>query len=201
VEHPDRPPHRLGREPSARVRTETARRLLAVRADENAHAGHTAVDATGYRRRMQALVALGFPQAFLAERLGISLRSNFHIGAELVTAASLRRARAVYDELWDADPLALGVGKQPASRARNQAARRGWPPPQAWDDETIDDPAAQPDLGTRASRQDAVVENAEFVMRTTGVTDRRLVAARLGVTRQTLDSYLARAAKERELAA
>jgi hypothetical protein len=47
----------------------------------------------------------------------------------------------VYDE------LAMTPG--PSTRARDAAARRGWVPPLAWDDDEIDDPQARPARGPR----------------------------------------------------
>jgi hypothetical protein len=56
-----------------------------------------------------------------------------------------RAVRALYDELWRADPREHGVDNQAYSRTRNHAAAHGWAPVGAWDDDTIDDPAAFPD--------------------------------------------------------
>ena len=104
------------------------------------------VDATAARRRLQALVALGWSQAKLAARLGMT-PSNF--GAMLdrgqVLAATDRAVAALYRELWDRAPdESTHRAKISASRARNYARGRGWPPPMAWDDEAIADPAAVP---------------------------------------------------------
>lgn len=69
-------------------------------------------------------------------------------GTRGVTVATRDAVRALYDELWDAiPPAAAWRERQATSRARGLAARYGWAPPMAWDDETIDDPAAVPDLG------------------------------------------------------
>src|SRR5699024_4387276 len=56
-----------GMGPSKRVRQRTARALLAVRID---HAPGTRVDATGTRRRLQALAFMGWSINSLASRLG-----------------------------------------------------------------------------------------------------------------------------------
>jgi transcriptional regulator with XRE-family HTH domain len=132
-----------GREPSARVRLRTAAALLALEPESAALADHQLVDATGFHRRTRALVAVGFSHAFLARRFGRTL-ANFLRPTDRVTVLTDRRAREVYEELWNKDPLEYGMTAQAATRARNLAASRGWAPPQAWDDETIDDPKARP---------------------------------------------------------
>ena len=136
-----------GMGPSKRIRPETADKLLAVQPSADALGGAASVDGTGTRRRLRALVASGWPQARLADRLGVH-RSNFgkiiH-GPGPVLASTERAARHVYDELWNVDPREHGVDNQAYSRARNLAHRQGWAPVGAWDDDTIDDPAAFPD--------------------------------------------------------
>jgi hypothetical protein len=180
------------RPPSSKVRAETAHRILAVRPTVDAAADHAVIDATGYNRRLQALVALGYPHAFLAAQLGIQ-PSNFHLSRPRVLALHHRAARALYDQLWNQNPLAGGVSAHSANRALNYAQRHQWAPPLAWDDDTIDDPAATPNLGEKTLRQDALAEDAEFIARTTGA-DRTAIAKRLGVSRNYLEKTLERAA-------
>jgi hypothetical protein len=60
----------------------------------------------------------------------------------------------VYDELSMTVPQDDEAGRSPRAgrihdRQRRLAARRGWAPPLAWDDDTIDDPAATPATGAR----------------------------------------------------
>ncbi|MFF3847997.1 hypothetical protein [Streptomyces sp. NPDC002328] len=135
-----------GRGPSKGLRPDNAAKLLAVQAVPENLA--TAVDGTGTRRRLQALIAGGWPQAQLARRLGM-IPGNFgallHANAAGVLPGTARSVAALYDELWRADPLEHGVHPQAASRARNQGRTNQWPPVGAWDDDTIDDPAATPD--------------------------------------------------------
>lgn len=135
-----------GMQPSKGIRPETAAKLLAVQPDGERLGGAVSVDATGTRRRLQALVAAGWPQAQLADRLGMH-RSNFGtmLRSEQVFASTERAARKLYDALWKQDPRDSGVDAQAYSRARNHAAARQWAPVGAWDDDTIDDPAAFPD--------------------------------------------------------
>ena len=175
-----RRPHRLdeqadvrrrwGRPPSRRIRPETERKILAVTAAEESLSPGALVDATGARRRLQALVALGYSQAVLAERLG-QLRANFTgtMTRERLTAGTVRVVRALYDELWDKQPdESTHRTRISASRARNYAQARGWPVPLAWDEPEIDDQAAGPAEGWRRSERTTIpaeelVEDAEFV--------------------------------------
>lgn len=135
-----------GMQPSKGIRPETAAKLLAVRPDRERLGGAVKVDATGTRRRLQALVAAGWPQSQLAVRLGMH-RSNFGamLRSEQVLASTQRAVRKLYDALWKQDPRDSGVGAQAYSRARHHAAARAWAPVGAWDDDRIDDPAAFPD--------------------------------------------------------
>src|SRR2546425_16892 len=68
-------------------------------------AGSALVDATGPHRRLQALVAIGWSQAKLGARLGMT-PANFAamMRRGQVTASTARAAAAVYDELWNQPP-------------------------------------------------------------------------------------------------
>jgi len=186
--------HTPGHTPSPRMRTETARKLLALRpvaAPDLAH-DHCPVDGTGFRRRMRSLVARGFPQTYLARRLGIvDTTLSLALSGGRVTAATHRAGRALYDALWDCNPADHGIAPHTVTRARLAAQRRGWPLPLAWDDDTIDDPAALPDLGAPAGRAEALAEDAAFVARTVG-GDRAAIAERLGISRKYLEKALSR---------
>ena len=175
------------RPPSRRVRPETADRILAVRPTLDLLADNATTDATGTRRRIQALMTRGFTQSYLALRVGAN-PSNFRKSFDnaKVRARTARTVAALYDELWDADPAAYGISTQGSRYARTVARQNGWAPPAAWDDSAIDDPAAVPDLGTKVRRQDALAEDAEFIAATAGA-DLDAVAVRLGITRTYLD--------------
>lgn len=184
---PKRPPNR-------HVRPETAARILALRPSLDLLADNARTPAVGTRRRVQALMGCGFTQSYLAERLG-SHHTNFRrvLTSRYVFARTARAVAALYDELWDADPLQHAITPRGAATAAAIAQRDGWPPPAAWDDDTIDDPNALPDLGDAVSRQDALLEDAAFIARTTG-GDREAVAERLGVSRDYLAKVYERAA-------
>lgn len=140
-----------GTPPSKRVRPETAAAILAVEANLDTLGAAVLVDAAGTRRRLHALAAMGWSLAKLAGRLGVH-RGNLGktLACEQVTAGTARAVRALYDGLWNqAPPEDTHADKVAASRIRNLARTRGWAPPLAWDDESIDDPAARP-LGVAA---------------------------------------------------
>ena len=62
-------PHaRTGRRPIQRVRPETAQRLLAIAVTDANRASRSHVDATGTRRRLQALVAIGWTQPCVGQQ-------------------------------------------------------------------------------------------------------------------------------------
>jgi plasmid maintenance system antidote protein VapI len=171
-----------GTAPQAKVRPEIAAAVMAVEPNLDVLPCKTVIDGTGTRRRIQALVTIGWSQAKLAERIGRTPGSFGNlIGDRPVTAASARLIRDLYDQLWNqAPPEDHHRDKIAASRARHYAALRGWPPPMAWDDDEIDDPAATPDLGARTPRIQALAENAEELITRFGCTP-EAAAQRLGV--------------------
>ena len=139
------------RTPSKRIRKDVAARLLAVELDL---ADGAIIDHHGTTRRVRALVALGWSQSKLAERLGI-MRSNFFLarGDRDVTVGTARAVRELYDELsMTLPPETEWRDKIAASRARRYANARGWVPPLGLDDERLDDPTYLTDsLGVDAS--------------------------------------------------
>jgi hypothetical protein len=95
------------------------------------------VDATGTRRRLQALAAIGWPTTHLATRLGTSQRSVqrwYH--QRTVQRSIAERVAALYE--------ALSMIPGPNLAARTRAHAAGWVPPLAWDDEVLDLPSGQP---------------------------------------------------------
>lgn len=93
--------------------------------------------ATGIRRRLQALAAIGYTATDLAEEL------NLHRGA---------LACWNFDEVpryrWPAVARLFGRLEMlpgPSEKARTHAAAHGWAPPLAWDEDTIDDPDTEPE--------------------------------------------------------
>ena len=104
------------------------------------------IPTVGIYRRIRALQRIGYSQKALADLCG---RSEPWID-NVMRATKVRRATAdIIHRLYDAHSMIVPVGKTKAekagiTRARRYAERQGWPPPLAWDDETIDDPNASP---------------------------------------------------------
>ncbi|MEU4772941.1 hypothetical protein [Micromonospora sp. NPDC023644] len=124
---------------TTKVHVTCARKLLAVTNPQMPY-----VDATGSRRRLQALGTLGWDQSTLSARIGWSVGNlNLIVSGRRknVTPATADLIHQLYEEL---SPVPAPAG-YPASRAKVSARRHGWAPPLAWDD--IDDPNEQPNLG------------------------------------------------------
>ncbi|MFF7991736.1 hypothetical protein ACFZDG_18325 [Kitasatospora xanthocidica] len=128
------------------IRPATARAILRTRPALDDYAPAAVIDATGTTRRLQALLAAGWPFAYLAVRLGRT-RGNFSslLRRARVQAHTARAVSGLYDELWLTDPATRSVDPEAGARARACAASYNWAPPGAWDEDTIDDPAAAPD--------------------------------------------------------
>jgi hypothetical protein len=157
---------------------------------------------TGTRRRLQALAARSWSPRALANETGIPARL---ISRELDGHDDLdpRLAGAVaeaYDRLWDRPaPAATAADRSAAAETFARAARSGWAPPMAWDDDVIDLPGGQPAQGWRRSQSTQMravdlVEDADFV-RQFGPRETTLgeVAQRLGINRDRLDQAYTRA--------
>ena len=183
-----------GKAPSDRVRAATAAAILAVTYQP---AGRTTVDATGTHRRLQALVAVGWSQARLAARLGMN-RANFGalLARDRVNHSTAQAVAALYDELWDQDPPAATRHEQAGiTRARRHAADHGWAAPMAWDDDSLDDPAAVPEgaaaPGAPARKLPAADELAWLKRQGDTVAG---IAQRFGVSEASVHTALRRAA-------
>jgi hypothetical protein len=159
-----------------------AQRLMAVnrRALYAAAGPNDMVPSVGYLRRMRALVAIGYTTRYL-DSLGIDITKP----TARVYASVWRRGVAVYDELW-ATP-------GPSKRSRSIAAGKGWAIPLAWDDSSIDDPAATPCVGDAGPRREALVEDVEFLLAT--AHGLRSAIERLGLKQQSLERALLRAGR------
>jgi len=113
-------------------------------------------DATGARRRLQALAVDGWTAPTLAAQLGLHdvTVSQIRRGAvPTVFGATANKIAALYAQL---------AGQSgPSDRTRGYAARHHWHPYTAWDDTTIDDPTADPATDLRCL---IGVENVDEVL-------------------------------------
>lgn len=118
------------------VRAESVAALLAVPlVPVDSHRG---VDSCGIRRRVQALAWMGWPAGEIARRAGTTRASlaTLTLPTRRPSRALHRRVAAVYEQLCTVP----GPSRIAAGRARGL----GFAPPLAWDEDTIDDPAARP---------------------------------------------------------
>lgn len=120
----------------ASVNKDTHARLLAVKP---APRGGHFIDVTGTRRRIRALQALGHTQDTIAAEVRTTQWQIHSISTrqKVVRYAFAQRVAEAY--------RVLAEEKGACAPARRRAAEAGWAPPAAWDDDTIDDPAASPE--------------------------------------------------------
>lgn len=117
--------------PANAVKPETEAKLLAVQVSPQYS------NPTVTSRKLQALVALGYPQSYLAERIGTT-PSNFtpiiH-GLRPITRRHVQAVNDLYAELQGTPG--------PSDKVRARAVKLRWLPPLAWDD--IEDLDERPD--------------------------------------------------------
>ena len=169
------------------------------------------VDATGTRRRLEALAALGWSSVDIGTRMGYpakSCRSLInqwrHPRSGKVHRSTAEKVDRVFEQ--------LSGTPGPSTRIRVHAGQSGWAPPLAWEEGAIDDPKARPKMaGPRSDLPDdvlverVVAGNAPLdVLRPrhrTIVVERlsargwsvRRIARHLQVPERTIERHLARA--------
>lgn len=106
---------------------------------------HGRLDPTGTQRRLRALVALGYTWTSLDEHLG-TCRAIEKVGnpdLEYVMPKTAATVAELYERLsMQLPPQNTAREKAAVTKARNQARRKGWAVPLAWND--IDDPNEEP---------------------------------------------------------
>jgi len=132
---------------ATRIHAAHVRRLLAVTPGALQQASARR-DATGARRRVRALTAMGHPAVSLARRLHVppsAVRAVIGSRAATVTVAMHVAVCELYEQIWDMRPFERTPAERRAvAAARTRAARHGWPLPMGLDDDRIDDPGYQP---------------------------------------------------------
>jgi len=170
-------------------------------------AAGAATDATGTRRRAQALIARGHTGTGIAPLVPMCHDHLEAIVSGRVTMVTARVARgmcAAYDQLWDQPPPTATPGqRRAATMARRRAERNNWPVPMAWDDDEIDNPDTPAPVGWRRKKSTpsaelaadyAELEASHPLRAVAPELVRRQIAERLGLRRDTLNTALARAA-------
>jgi transcriptional regulator with XRE-family HTH domain len=147
-----------------RIATDRETRILAIRFDLDRIPPGRTINSAGTRRRIEALMCMGWTQRDIGRRLGVTAQMvSLHRHRAAVLSDTARKIRDLYDEMWD----------QPGDPRRARLAlERGFAPPLAWDDDSIDDPAATPhDLtpprkkaGGQGRPAEDVVEDIEFLL-------------------------------------
>lgn len=162
----------------------TAAAVLAVTAPTRPPLDAGFVDPAGTMRRIQALVAIGYPLSEQARRLGKQTQQvwEWAYGKQASVHETTAHAVAALFEELSATP-----GK--SVRARNDANRRGWMPPLAWEDDEIDNPDGQPAIDAPEHADDPDPEIARRALQgqlawgDIAKVDRPEVLRRIGETR------------------
>ncbi|WP_369068564.1 hypothetical protein [Kineococcus terrestris] len=118
-----------------RLNHRTVRAVLTAGAPTRGH-----LSRLGARRRMQALTWMGWSLQTLSQRTGLPVMTLSDVrgdnGRQLTHPQIAAAITEAYLQLSHLD------GGSPGARA--YARRKSWAPPAAWDDESLDDPDAQP---------------------------------------------------------
>ncbi|MEE6273487.1 hypothetical protein V2J56_09025 [Georgenia sp. MJ206] len=166
--------HAIAARRQATVRVATGRALLGVRPSTMRGRPNPRgfVPAVGTRRRIEALLALGWPHTVMSAECGFATHVKLHQRGECVSRATHDGAVAMY-ERWSMTP-------GPSATTRTRAAALGYAPPLAWDD--IDDPDEVPAHDARPAsggREGIDLDDFAFLVRSGELPDR--AAARCGV--------------------
>lgn len=168
----------------------TARAILAIRIGP-APADQRDVDATGTVRRVRALIAIGWPLTQLAPRFGLYVTALGRIAN-----GQMEHVRSATADTIALDYRHLAGLPGPSQRSRREAVRRGWHGPTAWDERTIDDPAALPETADAEpvlSRDELAALRREEIAHLAGYgVGAEEIAARLGVGVSTVTEVLRR---------
>lgn len=107
--------------------------------------GGPRTDPTGSRRKLQALAARGFAFTWMAEQMNTVppvVVKIVHDDVARISRKTHAKVSALYRAYHDKDPAPVSVHQHAAiTQQKMRASRKGWAPPTAWDDDTIDNPA------------------------------------------------------------
>lgn len=170
---------------SRKTKRTTAAAILNIALDQKPPILRRMTNATGTRRRLQALMVLGHSMAEVARRVDVGVSSLEQTAAgywDMIRVSTAVKVARVYREL----SLTPAPANRYSEQARNHAMAQGWHGPMAWDD--IDNPACQPEpctvVGPRHIHPDDVAELAcrglddAAIGRRLGVSERTVLRAR-----------------------
>lgn len=174
-----------------RVMPRTLARVLAVRIDSD-NRRDAYVDATGSRRRLQALAVNGWSTRSLAAQLGhkhaTTVQDISSGKTPTIRLRSMDAIRDLYERLWDQPG--------PSQRTAAIAKAKGWLPALAWDDDLIDRPEHEAEdvrrRGVSGGGSGITIEDIEEA-REQGYQSAREIGWRLGVSRDAVQQILSRA--------
>lgn len=163
-------------------------RIMAVRPESETR-GTAYVDATGARRRLQALCRMGWTTRALAQELG---RRDHSTVLDIINGASVVRSSThaaigeMYERCWGTDGG--------SERTRRWASGKGWAMPAEWDDIDTDAEPHASQRGREVAHRDIadVLEDFRDTLAHHG-GDVVLAADRLGMRMETLERALWRA--------
>ncbi|MGO9295090.1 MAG: hypothetical protein ACLP52_14650 [Streptosporangiaceae bacterium] len=156
----------------------------------------------GAQRRIRALMARAWSSDAIEHATGLpvgevrrALADRRRVSPQLAAAVA-----RVYDQLWDTEPPRATPAERAAADAHREHAKRcGWPPPMAYDDDTIDLPDGHPAPGWKRTSRITIpaadlAEDARWLRELGGFrhASPAELAMRLGVTKAALDKALAR---------
>lgn len=143
----------------------------------------------GTARRLQALAVMGWTTSELAPRLGthedMVHQWRGRVGGR-VWLATAERVAAVYDD--------LSMTRGPSARLHAHALRQGWVPPLAWDDDTIDNPDAEPAPCISLAHPRLDTDEVEFTARQGETYE--TAGERLGFRPQSIRTHLKRVGRD-----
>lgn len=175
---------------SASTKAQKKRRLREVQE------GALLMPAVGVVRRLHALRAIGWRLQDIADSLDVSTgalssllyknRDQTHVTRSLYT-----RVLATYDR--------MSATPGPSPMTRDRALKAGFAPPLAWDDDTIDDPNAEPVGVWDGERESLDLDEWLFLVRAGELPER--AAERCGVQLTTVDRLARRHGRAAEYVA
>ena len=143
----------------------------------------------GVERRLRGLARMGYRAADIGAETGINPTQLHRYMGGVGDAVFVGTHDAIVEAY---DRLCMTPG--PSAVARRRAEAKGWAPPLAWDDNTIDNPNAEPDFGEHekgyATRK---LPDTDVLVAEVNRSGVRIVAERHGAKPKTVQRALRRA--------